>query len=64
MSTNRDDNQPISSQEIELEMAMMEIYELMTSHDDLTLDDVTMKLAESCHNYFAFVEVCFVKYVA
>jgi len=56
MSTNRDDHQPMSSQEIELEMAMMEIYELMTSHDDFALDDVTMKLAESCHNYFAFVE--------
>ena len=59
MSTTRDDHQPMSSQKIELEMAMTEIYELMTSRDEPTLDDVTMKLAEASNNYFAFIEVCF-----
>lgn len=62
MSTIRDDHQPISIQEIELESEMRSYYEMMTSSAKSSLDDLRMKLAEASNNYFAFIEVCYVKY--
>jgi len=56
MSTIRDDHQPISIQEIELESEMRSYYEMMTSSAKSSLDDLRMKLAEASNNYFAFIE--------